>query len=538
MIKRSIYILFCLTALFGAQTKDAYNLDDLISGADAFGRGGAYLAADNGSSYVFQNYSLLGKKPEPRVTLTAFKLISEVNYLAAAYSYGEWGLGVMHIADNGGYIRDEDSNILGGQIGYSNTTVYGVYGHQLLDNLFLGARLKYHSVSLSEVNVQASGLALDVSELYQLNDFLLVSAELNNLLATPLQWDDYAEEQPRTLRLGGQLKAFGPQGLYRFGPSVNIYADLLVGENTSLLSGGYEFWFTEHLAWRMGLKQTSDLNTVFTRATAGLGFNWQNISIDYAYNPGDLLADNLTHFFTLSYRFSVPAKPKPPEPEIPAPPARQRIFIDLDELPLNEQALIEDLGYVGFVEGYPGKKYGPFEAMTRRELMIVLVRLLESQSKYPSKPPALLFPDTTTRNKELTDKAVSYGLLVGYTDGLARLDQPVRRDEAACAFARYHEIAGQALQNNIPYEDVPLYHWGYKDINLTRQYYLTRGINLKHFMPKDYLRRSDAAKIMGRLKYVKDSRIGLPPLEGIPADVWELLLYDPEFDLFESTHKI
>ena len=318
-----------------------------------------------------------------------------------------------------------------------------------------------------------------------------------------------------------------------------MYLDMRWEDPDIFLSGGVEYWPSNFMALRAGLRQTpaaanNERLVRLTGLTAGLGFNWHNIYIDYAYNPGEDIAENITHFFTLSYRFSKPATAEPvvvverlPEPE---PPVRQRIFTDLAHLPLEEQILIEDLGYLGFVQGYPDGTFTPEQAMTRRELMILLVRLLESARRNPGTVDRS-FPDTTTRNKELTDKAVGYGLLVGYTDGLARLDQPVRRDEAACAFARYYEIAGQALQNNLRYEDVPLHHWGYKDINLTRQYYLTRGINTRHYIPKKYMRRIDAIKILGRTKYAQSARAGLPRLEDIDPELWPLLLQ------FEDTLK-
>jgi hypothetical protein len=524
LIKR-LYILLFLLVILGAENKETYALDDLLAGADSFGRGSAYLAAEDNSSYVFQNYSLLGGQAAPRVTLTAFKLISEINYLAAAYSQDSWGIGLLNISDTGGYVRDERNNVSGGQIGYRNSILYGAYGREIRPDLRLGLRLKYHDIAFSEVESSAQGFALDVSGLHRLNKHLLLGGEINNLFAAPLIWSDgFQETQPVILGLGAQLKLLGTEGFWREAQPLNAYLDVRLKTLDAFWNGGLEYWPSEYIALRAGFKQTASeptdtyQYTAHTRFTAGIGFNWHNIFIDYAYNPGDDLAENITHFFTLSYRFPEKAEPVPePEPEPPpvVPPRRQRIFFDTTHLRIGEQILLEDLGYLSFVQGYPpGGIYAPDQAMTRRELMIVLVRLLESAERHPEGAP-LVFPDTTTRNKELTDKAAGYGLLVGYPDGLARLDDPARRDEAACAFARYYEIAGRNLLNTDVYADVPLEHWGYKDINLTRQYYLTQGIDTLHYIPGAYLSRLDAARILGRIKYVRDSRSGLPPIEGL-----------------------
>jgi hypothetical protein len=529
--------------VLSAETKQAYGLDDLLAGADAFGRGGAYLAAENNSSYIFQNYALLGRPEPPRLTLTAFKLLSEVNYLAAAYSQGNFAAGVLNIQEHGGYVRDKKNNVTGGQIGYDDTTVYGAYGLRLEDyNLYTGARLKYHSKVFSEIEAAAWGVALDLSALYTVNSYLTIGARLNNALATPLSWTDGLQEKlPPGLGLGGRFRVFGPQGLWPQEQITEVYLDANL-ENTVFLGGGLEYWPSERIALRAGFKQlpaaTDEREDKITKFTAGVGFNWQNIYIDYAYNPGDDLAENITHFFTLAYRFSAPPPP-PPEP-IPEPqplPLRKRIFFDTVHLGAEEQILIEDLGYLGFVQGYPpGRTYLPDRALTRRELMILLIRLLESEERYPGGAPRY-FPDTTYRNKDLTDKATRYGLLVGYTDGLSRLDQPARRDEAACAFARYYEIAGRALLSGDVYADVPPEHWGYKDINLTRQYYLTQGVDLVHYLPGDYISRLDTARIIGRIRYVQESRAGLPPIEGLTELLAEELSFEAAVEAAETERQ-
>ena len=157
MIKALLAILL-LCAAVSAEVKQAYGLDGLLGGADAAGRGRAYLAAGDNSSYIFQNYALLGRREPPRAALTAFKLLNEVNYLAVAYSQEAFALGLLNIQEHGGYVRDAQNNVTGGKIGYRDTTLYGAYGWQLKDNVLAGARLKYYSKAFSEIDGAAWGI--------------------------------------------------------------------------------------------------------------------------------------------------------------------------------------------------------------------------------------------------------------------------------------------------------------------------------------------------------------------------------------------
>jgi hypothetical protein len=527
--------VFVILAALAAEGKDTYELSPLLIGADAVGRGSAYLGGSDSNHYVFQNYSfLVDKQTTPRASLTVFKLINELNYLSAAYSQDAFSLGFLTIQDSGGFVRDANDNLTGGKIGYNDTTFYGAYAFPF-DRFDLGARLKYHSKYFSEVDTSAWGLSLDLAGHHQLTEHLMLGAELGNVVGTSLKWSDGLDEKiPLNFSLGGQFKLFGPEGYWQewdwLARRTDVYADLRLEERNSLVKTGVEFWPHDRVALRGGLQQINDIqdgeNARLWRFTLGAGVNWQGFYFDYAYNPGDDLAENLTHFFTISYRFAAPEKPATPEIEVmPEPvivlakPLRYRMFTDIDDYSLDEQYVMEDLGYLGFMIGYPGSVFLPEQPLTRKELMLILVRLAEKEGVEPDR----LFLDfndvTKNTSPETVDvvlKASERGYIRGYTDGSARPEIPVRRSEAAAAMARYYGIDGGVLPYTNLYADVPARHWAYKDINQTKQHALTIGIGKELYRPDEPMKRLDAARILSRMSFVQTLRSDLPDIVGLP----------------------
>ncbi|GBR74275.1 hypothetical protein NO1_1482 [Candidatus Termititenax aidoneus] len=291
MIKRCLFIGILTLCLLAEETKQAYSFDLLARGADAMARGGAYLASTESAQPVFQNYAWLGLQTTPRVSLTAFRLLDEVGYFAAAYAWGNFSFGVLNAQDSSGYVRDANNN-LGARISYQDTTFYGACGWGQ-ENFGLGARLKYHSKNYSAVDISASGLALDFSGFYRLDERWQFGAAVNNAVSSGLQWSTgLTEELPWTYELGGRYSAL---------ENLDFYAETTLQKGFSQLwRGGAELAAGEFVVLRAGFNQTKDL-LLTTTFTAGVGLRLDNVSIEYAYNPADDLSGSVTHFFTLSY---------------------------------------------------------------------------------------------------------------------------------------------------------------------------------------------------------------------------------------------
>ena len=366
MIKRGL--LFLLLLLFWtcsfAEQKETYSVESLLIGADALGRGGAYLGGQAGDP-VFQNFAVA---TGARVSLTAFKLINEINYLSAAYAQNGWGLGFLTMRDSAGYRRDEHNNLLGGRIDYSDSTVYGT-GVWELGDLNLGLRLKYTSRIMSGVD-SAKGYSLDLGASYSLNEYWGFGGELTNVSFTSLHWADGERELfPVSGGLGASYSVFGRE------QRLNLYSDIYFENGGNRWSGGLEWRPADILTLRGGFVRASvwqdEVEVQKLKPAAGLGLNLFGLTFDYAYNPDDELAENVTHFFTLGYRFGnrettdmehnavaghdiVPDREQAPdngEAGAEPVPKRRRIFKDIGHLPPEEQLLIEDLGYLELIKG-------------------------------------------------------------------------------------------------------------------------------------------------------------------------------------------
>ena len=313
--------LFVLSASLTAEVKIAdTSADTLVIGADAYGRGGTYLAASDSNHYVFQNYSFLNSRQQPRISLATFQLLDDVNYLTAAYTHGNFSFGFMNISDSSGYLRDENNNLLGSKISYNDSTFYAAYG---LGNEILGAgiRLKYYSRAYSGVDASASGTAMDLAAFTNPVQYITFGLEACNLIGSGLQWsNDQQEEFLKSYGLGIRLKLAGPEGLLRMAQALDIYLDTILNDDNSFCHFGLEYWCAQPLVLRLGLNQYLDVDSELRENlkysfTAGLGFNWNDFYFDYAYNPGDI-AENVSHFFTLAYRFGKPVKPEKQRKEL------------------------------------------------------------------------------------------------------------------------------------------------------------------------------------------------------------------------------
>ncbi|MDR1998225.1 MAG: hypothetical protein LBQ83_07890 [Candidatus Margulisbacteria bacterium] len=169
------------------------------------------------------------------------------------------------------------------------------------------------------------------------------------------------------------------------------------------------------------------------------------------------------------------------------------------------------------IMGPPGKTaFNPELPLTRIEMFGIFVSLLERQG-VPL--PAIDLPQFSdidlTRAVEMA-KATQYGLLRGYPDGSTRLEQPTRKAEVACVFARYITLSGEnsLLGDTQDFGDVPDTHWAHQAIAQTGMYFAEQtGENAGQFQPQGLLSRRDTARLLAQFRYVQAQRQELPPLE-------------------------
>ena len=293
------WLLILLLGLSAAD-KQTEDFSALAVGADAMGRGGAYYAASDSNQPLFQNYAFLNSQQQPRLAMSAFQMLNNLNYLTASVAFGNFAFGALHISDSSGYLRDERNNRLGGQIGYNDTTAYAALGWSN-EYFGLGARFKYLSKTYTGLDVSAAGTALDLAGFGRLG-FLTAGFVFNNLSGSGLLWTTGVQEAlPSDYGLGLKAQVLD---------NVALYTDVNLADGDTLVHAGVEFKPPQILTLRLGLSQYVDFNAnnekiIDNKMTFGLGFNFRNLYLDYAYNPGRNFSDNITHYITLAWRFGV-----------------------------------------------------------------------------------------------------------------------------------------------------------------------------------------------------------------------------------------
>jgi hypothetical protein len=148
---------------------------------------------------------------------------------------------------------------------------------------------------------------------------LSIGLSLANL-GSSLQFVRERDELPLTLRAGAGYRS--PRRLWGLtGEMVWVKHQDVEGR-----FGGEVWIWPEHLAGRIGVSTANDAGS---GVTAGAGFRWDDISIDYAFTPFGDLGD--AHQISLTYQFGEPRtlpggmdRPAPvvtPAPLAPAAPA-------------------------------------------------------------------------------------------------------------------------------------------------------------------------------------------------------------------------
>ncbi|MDR1453593.1 MAG: S-layer homology domain-containing protein [Candidatus Margulisbacteria bacterium] len=182
-----------------------------------------------------------------------------------------------------------------------------------------------------------------------------------------------------------------------------------------------------------------------------------------------------------------------------------------------EMEILEEMFAAAATEQNESAVFNPELPLTRKEMFRMLTRLLEEQGLPLPERTIPQFSDVAGEQLAEAEKAARYGLLRGYPDGTARLNQPIRKAEAACVFARYSAALGEDLAGvflSAPvFADVPDTHWAYQEIAQTRAFFALAAEN--YFQPQTELSRLDTARVLAKFKYVQGRRESLPPLTGL-----------------------
>lgn len=236
-----------------------------------------------------------------------------------------WGFGASLDYFGSGSIdrtlTDAGGNYAGSAGTYDNSDLGFTVGagYSVSDYLSVGANLKYLREKLDDVS--ASAVAIDAGVTCRPIRSLRLAATIRNL-GTKMKFINQTDPLPLIATIGADYRPFD---------CLMLTADVsLPRDNDILLSGGIEYWPVKYVALRIGYDSLNDADNGFS---AGLGFTYESIDIDYAFIPfGDL---GNTHRISAGFSFgparAVPTRfnrrhwpnlntVKSPEIEIQAPP--------------------------------------------------------------------------------------------------------------------------------------------------------------------------------------------------------------------------
>jgi len=173
--------------------------------------------------------------------------------------------------------------------------VMGVsYGRQAYGPVDAGITVKMISSKLVE-KYSAFGFAADFGTTVKLPFRGATAGVSVRNIGSGLKYNEKAEPLPSEFRAGGSyVYDFG-----QFGNLVSLDAIYGLGNKLFAIGAGVESTWNKLLSVRLGYQMGSDLKGF----AAGLGFNWQDSSLDYSVQP---MAESigLSHSISISYRFS------------------------------------------------------------------------------------------------------------------------------------------------------------------------------------------------------------------------------------------
>ncbi|MCU0641195.1 MAG: S-layer homology domain-containing protein [Candidatus Margulisbacteria bacterium] len=327
----------CLLSGMPAQAEEKFANDPtpLSIGARVLGLGSTFVSMADDTSAIIVNPAGLARIDDWQLSTMSGKYLNLYDYsqFAAVYPtlYGTFGLSYGGSSISFSFpssevivIGDEIRIIPTGEVSgkYSNTALLISYANRLrtdwisdllradrFNDIEIGTTLKLLSQDLAATGIRgnkASGMEVNLGALYQVFPNLKIGAAVHNALPTSMGgkivWSStQIETLPATLKLGAA---------YRPVKNVELTLDrdqqLTRTDLSPLIHAGAEWFPNQNVAVRAGLDQSHSVDIAGAPAIAndlamGVGFLFNGFRFDYAYHTFNDLADNATHYFSLTY---------------------------------------------------------------------------------------------------------------------------------------------------------------------------------------------------------------------------------------------
>lgn len=266
-------------------------------GAGPMGMGGAYAALAGNVNSLYWNPGGMGEVATPEILFMHNNNYVDISnqYLGFVYPVEEWagtiGLGVTY-QDYG----DIDRTLITGATTYTTNGSFGAndlaiavgYGTRLDPSYTVGMNLKYIRSKIESED--ANAFAVDLGLLWREPESpFSVGIALQNL-GTKMKFISRRDNLPLNFKLGVA---------YRVLPELTFALDMNKPiDNDVLLNAGAEYWLADMFALRLGY---DGMNEAGNGMTAGAGFRFEDMCVDYAWVDGGDLDD--AHRVSLNFAF-------------------------------------------------------------------------------------------------------------------------------------------------------------------------------------------------------------------------------------------
>ncbi len=312
-------------AVSNAGTNGAAFLE-LGVGARAAGMGEANTAWADDVYGIYFNPAGIARARRPQVGLLYNHLFQDINYSFIGGVYplrdgGTLGATLLYV-DFGSVdrttIASGVANRVIGTATASDLAFSLTYARALMRYLDVGVTAKIINERLDRFEATAGAVDVGLKWHWPLEGLTMGLSVAN--IGTRLQFVREEEELPITVRLGGAWRS----STGRFGIATD--AVWVKNQDVEIKAGGELWVLPERFALRVGANSANDVGTGLT---AGAGFRWEDLALDYAYEPAG--AAGSENQVSLTWDFGA-ARPAPSWEERPPKPQRERIEENLRKL--------------------------------------------------------------------------------------------------------------------------------------------------------------------------------------------------------------
>jgi len=551
--------------------KAAIDPTDMGVGARPFGLGRAYTSIADDCNSIFLNPAGLSHTTRWQMTSMYSNLLGEINYtlLGFSFPFSREAVGIGYVGADVG-----DSQIIShrdpstgrivptgeGAIGYLTSAFLISYGGTLkriipldyAENIYWGMSFKIFNQELTGGTFTpeaASGADMDLGFQVKVFPWLNLGAFGSNILAPSsggvLRWTSGIEEDiPFAWRAGFSAKVLGWDAPWQFGDTdmYLTYDSEMSMKRPGLNHIGAEVWPLEYLALRLGIDQDAVYADggigVDNNLTAGIGFYWNEIEFDYAFHQFGTLAENNTHFFSISFGIT---KEKRPEVVKVAPPKTKfinAIYPSTEVIVFAENVTISgevepEVSLVKFggatAEVLDGKFSieAPVAKIGKNPFKLEVFkkggRLLEEANIKVLRLPSFSDVAPDYWDKMPISELSALSIVLGYPDGTFRPEGNITRAELTTLIIRSGGEKLPLVTEKKLFKDLTGDHWAAQFIKEGVLKGVVKGYPDGTFRPSNNINRAEGIAVIARYDGIEEQKVIYEkPFPDIPARHWAI----------------